>query len=261
MKDISVSLVISTFKNEKALNEILIRVNQGTRLPQSIHIADDGSGVETEKLIKSFRNKNFADLHHHWHEDMGFRKCKILNKTISKCQEDYIIFLDGDCLPHKNFVKDHINLSERRFFVQGRRCFISQEMVLPLLDGKTNLTRLLLRGKISGLFKLFRLPFPIIKTNMNQRGLIGCNWAAWRKDLLKVNGFDEDYEGWGREDSDICTRLYNSGIQRKFVYGRSIVYHLNHEVMDKSHLKLSNDRLQETISLRKTRCTNGIIKD
>ena len=158
MKCKSVSLVISTYKNEKALKEILLRINVGTILPHSIHIADDGSGVETEELIKDFRNENFSNLYHHWHEDKGFRKCKILNKAISECQEDYVIFLDGDCLPHVDFIKDHINLSERNFFVQGRRCFISKEMVMPLLDGKTNLARIFFRGKISGLFKSFRFP-------------------------------------------------------------------------------------------------------
>jgi glycosyltransferase involved in cell wall biosynthesis len=231
-------------------------------LPSSIHVADDGSDDDTRNLIESYQAENNIRIFHHWHENIGFRKCKILNKTLMECQENYVVFLDGDCLPHNDFIKDHITLSERRYFVQGRRCFISQDMVMPLLQGRMTLSGLFLRGKISGLFKSIRFPFPIIKTNMNQRGLIGCNWAAWKKDLLEVNGFDEDYEGWGiGEDSDICTRLYNIGISRKFVYGRSIVYHLNHEVMDKSHLKSSNDRLQETISLRKTRCANGITKD
>ena len=255
-------LIISTFQNPNALNEILTRIINGSELPNSIHIADDGSDNQTRVMIESFQEKYNIMIHHHWHENIGFRKCKILNKTLKECLEEYIIFLDGDCLPHSEFVKDHINLAERRHFVQGRRCFISQEMVVPLLEGRETLKSLLLRGKITGLFKAFRFPAPIIMTNMNQRGLIGCNWASWRTDILDVNGFDEEYEGWGiGEDSDICSRLYNLGISRKFVYGRSIVYHLNHEIIDKTHVFKSNARLQETISGKKIRCTNGIVKD
>ena len=54
------------------------------------------------------------------HEDKGFRKCKILNEAIRRTTSDYILFLDGDCLPHRHFVKDHIAMAERGYFVQGR---------------------------------------------------------------------------------------------------------------------------------------------
>jgi hypothetical protein len=94
---------------------------------------------------------------------------------------------------------------------------------------------------------------------VSQRGLIGCNWSVWRRDIVAINGFDEEYEGWGiGEDSDAATRLYNSGLIRKFVYGRAIVFHLNHPTLMKDHIDESMMRLQLTIRSRKVRCLRGI---
>jgi hypothetical protein len=81
----------------------------------------------------------------------------------------------------------------------------------------------------------------------------------WREDLLAINGFDEEYTGWGiGEDSDLGTRLYHLGRPRKFVYGRAIVYHLNHPMLGRSHLEASKQRLAETIHSGKICCERGI---
>ena len=89
--------------------------------------------------------------------------------------------------------------------------------------------------------------------------MLGCNLAAWRRDLETINGFDEDYEGWGiGEDSDLGARLYNLGNHRKLVYGRAIVYHLNHPELSKEHVPESKARLQNTVDSKRVRCTRGL---
>ena len=94
-------------------------------------------------------------------------------------------------------------MAEKGYFVQGRRCFINEKSVAPLLDSKTSLSKLIFSGKVSGLLKSSRLPLPIVKRNTSMYGMLGCNLGVWRDDLITVNGFDEDFEGWGREDSDL----------------------------------------------------------
>ncbi len=257
----SISVIISSYNQNKSLTEILSRLtNSSTRINEVI-IADDGSTPlleDNDYFVINEQIQKFTFLHH---EDRGFRKCKILNEAMKTASSNYIVFLDGDCLPHRHFVSDHLAMAEKGNFVQGRRCFIHQDKVACLLDGKTSLTRLMLSGKVSGLLKSIRLPIPYIKRNKTMYGLLGCNLGAWRDDLLKVNGFDEDYEGWGREDSDLCARLYNLGIMRKMVYGRALVYHLNHTENDREGLKRNDKLLRETLDERKTRCTNGITKE
>ena len=92
-------------------------------------------------------------------------------------------------------------------------------------------------------------------------GILGCNLGVWHDDLLAVNGFDEDFEGWGREDSDLGARLYNLGLRRKIVYGRAQVYHLNHPINKKDQLAENDRKLEATISEGKVRCVNGLAKE
>ena len=255
------SLIVSTYQGAASLAEILARIAKGSRLPDCIHVADDGSSSRTHSIIDERKKLISIHLHHHWHEDQGFRKAKILNRALSACQGDYVLFLDGDCLPHKHFVKDHLAIAEKGYFVQGRRCFVQEDQVVSLLEEKTSLLRLMLMGKVSGLLKSIRLPKPVVKVNQGMYGLLGCNLAAWKEDLLAINGFDEDYEGWGREDSDLGARLYNLGLQRKMVYGRALVYHLNHPENNRDQLHQNDQRLKETISNGTIRCLNGIVKE
>ena len=113
-------------------------------------------------------------------------------------------------------------------------------------------------GRITGWPKAIRWLIPVIRRNTGQRGIIGCNMGFWREDLIAVNGFDEDYLGWGGEDSDLGTRLYHLGRPRKFVYGRAIVYHLNHPTHDRANAEAAWKRLDETIRSGKIRCDHGL---
>jgi glycosyltransferase involved in cell wall biosynthesis len=252
------SLIISTYNDPKKLNLVLEHLNLGLQLPHEIIIADDGSSKETKDVLNYWGSK--LNLRHLWHEDLGFRKCKILNECLKEAQSDYIIFLDGDCLPHKFFIKDHLTLAKEGFFVQGRRCFIPEIHVPQIVAKKTTIKQLFFQLKLKGYFKSVRLPMPIAFVNKKQRGLIGCNWSAWHEDLIKTNGFDEEFEGWGYEDSEICTRLYNNGISRRFIYGRAIVYHMNHPIKDRSNSSAAFRRLQTTIKTKKRSCSKGLSK-
>ena len=257
----AITVIVSTYNNPNALEAIIRRLAKATQKPHQIIIADDGSNKRTAKRINQLpKIKNF-NIFHNWQEDRGFRKCRILNKSINGCNSDYVVFLDGDCLPHKDFVKDHMAMAEKGYFVQGRRCFVRENQVNALLEGRTSLARLMLSGEVSGLLKSFRLPKPIVKVNRDMYGLLGCNLGVWKDDLLAVNGFDEDYEGWGREDSDLGARLYNLGLSRKMVYGRALVYHLNHLENKRDQLRQNDRRLKETISSGKIRCANGLAKE
>lgn len=255
-----VDLIISTYNNPAAIVQILSCLRSGSLQPNSISVADDGSSCESLNKVKSGLEGIPVETRYYWHEDKGFRKSKILNQAINECSGNYVLFLDGDCLPHRHFIKDHKSLAQKGYFVQGRRCFIKENKVDSLLGGKTTIPRLILSGKVNGLLKSFRLPKPIVKENTDMYGLLGCNLGIWREDLLAVNGFDEDYEGWGREDSDLGARLYNRGLRRKMIYGRALVYHLNHPENKRDRLDANDKRLEETISSGKIRCNNGIVK-
>jgi glycosyltransferase involved in cell wall biosynthesis len=254
------SLIVSTYNNPAPLDAILAQLAaDATARPHEIIVADDGSGPPTRAVVEKWAKQAPFAVKHAWHEDKGFRKTRILNAAVALAEGEYVVFLDGDCLPARRFVADHIALAEKGTFVQGRRAFVAEKKVPDLLAGRVSLTQLMLTGQLHGLLKGIRWPVPVIRRNQEQRGLIGCNLAIWRDDLVAVNGFDETYEGWGiGEDSDLCSRLYNLGRQRKFVYGRALVFHLDHPQLNKDHVPASLERLEETIRTRRLRAPRGL---
>lgn len=252
-----ITLIISTYESPAALDKALQGALGLSQPPHEILIADDGSGPATRALLEQWQAK--LKLRHIWHEDRGFRKTVILNHAVAAATGDYIVLLDGDCVPHRDFIRDHAALAEKGFWVQGRRCFVQEKFVADFAIGSTPVGLWCLRRRITGLGKAFRLPLPVVRRNRRHRGIIGCNMAFWREDLVAVNGFDEAYTGWGiGEDSDLGARLYHLGRPRKFVYGWAVIYHLNHPQLSKSHVPASKDNLAATIASGKIRCERGL---
>jgi glycosyltransferase involved in cell wall biosynthesis len=259
MRAAQISLIISTYQRPGPLEQVLEGVQRQSEMPAEIIIADDGSGPATGALISQWQPRLAAPLRHLWQPDIGFRKTLILNQSVAAAKGDYIVLLDGDCVPHKKFIADHAALAEKNFWVQGRRCFVRQPYVPAFSAATTPIWRWMLEGRITGLAKAVRLPFSVVRRNTRHRGIIGCNMGIWREDILAINGFDEEYTGWGiGEDSDVGARLYHLGRPRKFVYGHAIVYHLNHPVAGRHHIEGSRRRLAETIRSGKIRCERGI---
>jgi len=255
-----ISLIISTYKHVRPLELCLAGFRHQSTQPMEIIIADDGSDSPTRDLITRLSLSFPCPVRHLWHEDKGFRKNIILNLALAAAKGDYLVLTDADCIPHPQFVEDHASLAERGFWVQARRSYLSLAASNALQPGPAVPSlRLLLAGQLSGAAKGFRFPFPLIRRNTAQRGIIGCNMAMWKSDLLALNGWDEEYEGWGLgEDSDIGSRLYHLGRPRKFVYGRAILYHLHHPILNRDHLPKSKARLEETLRTKKVRCVKGV---
>jgi glycosyltransferase involved in cell wall biosynthesis len=253
------SLLLSTYNQPISLAKVLAGLELQTRWPEEILVADDGSGDPTAQLIDQWRHKAGCPIERVWHPDEGFRKTVILNKAVAAAKGDYLVLLDGDCVPHQEFIEDHARLAERGFWVQGRRCFVQERWVQAFEIDRTPVLTWMVTGRITGALKGVRLPWPIIRRNTGQRGIIGCNMGFWRDDVVAVNGFDEGYTGWGiGEDSDIGTRLYHLGRPRKLVYGRALIYHLNHPTLPRGHFSASYARLQNVIDSGKVRCERGL---
>lgn len=254
----SISLIISTFNRPGALSKVLAGVAGQVTTPAEVLLADDGSSDVTKEVVNRSIPQLSAPLRHFWHEHLGFRKTKILNQTIAASKGEYVVLLDGDCVPHRRFIADHIQLAERGWWVQGRRSFVHEHHSPSFQPGRSRFFKWWLRGRASGLFKGVRWLLPFMRHDQAQRGIIGCNMGMWRDDLVAVNGFDEAFEGWGLEDSDLGNRLYHLGRYRKLVYGRAIIHHLNHPEIPRDDLPTNHGRLQATIDERRVKCDRGL---
>lgn len=253
------SLIINTYDRPDALTKVFEGVSNQTVAPKEIIVADDGSANPTAELIKKWQSKFGVPVRHVWQPHRGFRRTVILNKAVREARSEYVVFLDGDCVPERRFIEDHERLAEPGMWVQGRRCFVREGFVESFDPRTTSVRRWLLLGRIGGGIKGIRLPIPYCKRDQKHRGILGCNMGFWRRDLYAVNGFDEAFVGWGAEDSELGSRLYHLGCQRKFVRFQAIVFHLDHPPLPRDRFAKNSGRLAETIRARKIRCERGLV--
>jgi glycosyltransferase involved in cell wall biosynthesis len=258
LKKPSITLIINTYESPLALGKVLAALDAQRVPANEIVIADDGSGDSTKEVIgRAIQHLNLP-IQHCRQDNQGFRRAVILNKAVAMATGDYLIFLDGDCVPARDFIGDHASLAERGFWVQGRRAFVDESRVSTFTPTTRCIWTLILSGKLTGLPKAIRLPYPIVNRGTQQRGILGCNLGIWRDDLVAVNGYDETFVGWGREDADLANRLYHLGRPRKFVYGRAILYHLNHPIASRNRLSENQTLLEQTIAERRVRALKGL---
>jgi len=262
--NIRVSLIISTYNRPDALELVIKSALIQSVFPDEIIIADDGSSDETKYLIDKYIAISPVPIIHCWHEDIGFRLAHIRNRAIAMSKGNYIVSIDGDVVMHKQFIKDHIDHTRQGYFIQGSRVLLLQEKTQKYLrNGSLNLylysSGISNRKNTVRHFFLARL-FSSTSTT-NSRGTRGCNMSFWKSDLLSINGFNEEYVGWGREDSDIVVRLYNKGVKRIKLKFSGLVFHLFHpENKNTEQLNRNDIVLQQTIDDKISWCKNGIDK-
>ena len=256
----SLALVVNTFNQPDYLLRLLHALSKQTQLPQEVVLADDGSDDPTRAAFEGWAAKQSFPCRRVWQEHAGFRRARILNLAIARATSAYLVFQDGDTIPHPAFVADHLRLARPGTFVQGHRALIEQAgaAFFGLGDFAADRRRALLRRQLRGLKHAYRWPWPARRYRADLRGIRGCNLAIWRDDLLKVNGYNEAFTGWGREDSELAVRLMNTGARRLDVRGWAICYHLWHPPVSRASLP-ANDRLLETAQAQKAVwCESGL---
>ena len=260
------SLNISTYNWPAALKLCLRSVLMQKVLPDEVVIADDGSGLETKAVIGDFAAKASFPVIHEWHEDKGYCLPEIQNKAIVKSIGEYIIQIDGDCILHPLFIADHLRLAKKATFVCGTRSMINEDYTSELLHKGGLSFPLHTKGHLSKKINaVYNVPLAIFyywfqRARKNYLYVKGCNMAFWKNDLLKVNGHNESFIGWGKEDNDIALRLLNAGVGIRFAKFCAIQYHLHHKDNGKSGVNISEELLRETELKGLTYTPNGIVK-
>ncbi len=254
------ALLISTYNWPQALDLVLRSLLQQTQLPDRVLIADDGSKEQTRLLIQQYAEKLQVPLDHIWHKDQGFRKAVILNKAIAQTPVDFIIQIDGDCIMHPEFVADYIKAVRSGQVLSGTRVNIKEGFLSELWRNKHTQFRLFHPGLRNGLRALH---CPLIgrfyrPKNRFSKKFRGCNTGYWRQDFLAINGYNEAFEGWGREDSDLAHRLIHLGCAMKRLKHRALVYHIPHKIRSKSQLEQNNALEQYTLEHRVVRIEQGV---
>lgn len=269
-KSPSLSLILATYEMPRHLEMVLTALANQSFQDFEILLADDGSGEKTHDIIQHFRPLIPGGITHFWQENRGFRKCRILNEAIRHSRGEICVFLDADCVPHRDFIADHWHTRKRGTFGAGRRVELSKKVSAPLtaddvkkglfnspsfrllkdhLFGETeNWNRTIRWGTFSPLRKLLRLE--------HVDDMKGCNFSLFREDLFAINGFDEGYEGYGREDTDVEIRLRHLGLRMRSMKGIALEFHVWHE--RRGFTPVNDSLLEQARNTKRIRCEKGI---
>ena len=267
----AVSLVVTTYNWKEALALCLDSIRRQVVLPLEVVVADDGSRADTGELVRAKARAFPVPLKHVWQEDRGFRAARVRNLGIAASVGEYVVFIDGDMVLHPHFVADHASLIRPGLYLQGGRLNLTPAGSARLLAGALPTFSPFmplaksLRGELKRKHAL-RIPFLARLRVESRRGggmPMSCNMGVWRRDLEHVNGFDDAYEGWGREDDDLACRLAHAGVARAQLRYAGLAMHLWHQTRWPDgippDLELPNDALlRQTLATRSTWAARGL---
>ncbi len=262
------AVIVTTYNRPDALGAVLAGFEAQTDQDFELVVADDGSTFETAAVIQEYQRRSKCSVRHVWQEDRGFRAAAIRNRAVAATTADYMIFTDGDCVPSRQFVQAHKRLAEPGYFLGANRVLLSagctQRVLrehLPVHHWSWAQWAQAWAGRhINRLVPLLALPDgPFRRWAPNRwEGIKTCNLSVWRSDLLRVNGLDESYEGWGLEDSDLIIRLLRIGVKHKSARYAAPVFHLWHQEQARSGLAENRARLDRLLGSQSTHAAMGL---
>lgn len=270
------SLVISVYDKSDELKLIFTALSVQSFTDFEVIIAEDGMNENMNKLINDWKSKKLFPVKHLTQQDKGFRKNKILNESIRRAATDYLIFFDGDCIPHPDFVKEHFENRRSNSVLCGRRVNLTKSA-----SEKINANSIL--NKEYSRLKLYRIIYSSLNRDKNDfnfnieegfiirnsllrklftnedEHILGCNFSVHKALLEKINGFDENYEGPGLgEDSDIEYRLRLAGAEFRSVRNLAVQYHLYHPKTKEEEKNMKY--FTEVKQSKNYFCKNGLVK-
>lgn len=258
----SISLLVTTYNWKDALALVLDSVRRQTRMPDEVIVADDGSREDTAGLIAGIARGYPVPLRHAWQEDRGFRAARSRNQAIAACRGEYVLMLDGDMVLDRRFVADHAWAARRGAFVQGSRVLTSPRFRERMLARQAGVPTVFSAGVTRRRNAIHARPLARAYSALNPRAtphaIKTCNQGWWRDDLVRLNGFDERMEGWGREDVELAWRAFHAGLACRQLRYAGLAYHLHHTERHQDGDSPNDAYLAETRAQRLTRCERGL---
>ena len=270
------TIIISVYKDTDSLDLILDSLSNLTIIPNEVIISEDGNSKEMVEYVKVAKDKyKKLDIVHLYQEDIGWRKNIALNRAIVASKYEYLIFIDGDCVPFDDFIENHIMQASKKIVLAGKRVELGDQITKEIRSKKLTVSKLtnnywlyaikLIKDKTRHLEDILHISYksflaPFIKKEVNY--IIGCNWSAFKEDILSINGFDETYAlpSVG-EDVDLGWRFRGLGIELKSCRYNANIVHLYHKKrFDSSQGIINNAILKKNFDANKFVCDNGIVK-
>lgn len=246
-KPFTCTLIVAVYNKVDFFKLVFASIEQQSLKNFELLICDDGSSPESIQAFKQLMDQSQIPCCHLWHEDKGVRKTQMLNWGVIRAQSDYLVTIDGDCVLHPDFLRDHSENRKAKAVLAGRRMDLTPWLTRGMSLEKIR-TQFIPRNywwivfaiaymKDNNGMKGLRLPWAWLRNVMNRkpREIVGCNFSIHRQDLIDINGYDNRYcHGLGTgEDSDIDFRLRKNGVAILPFCHLGIQYHLYHPLRDR----------------------------
>lgn len=230
-----VSLIVPTFERPESLRLVLLSLELQTGLADGdmeIVVADDGSQDHTPDIVGSFQAKSRFNVIFTTHEHNGFQLARTRNDGVRASTAPYLVFLDGDCVAPADHVAKYLRHRRAGTAMAGFCYYLDRETSLRIDDAavqsgafeqwatraqKSKLRRMAWKARLYVWLKHPRRP-----------KLYGGDFGIARRDFDAINGFNEEFTGWGCEDDEFAVRLRRAGIRICSILHRTQTYHLWH---------------------------------
>lgn len=268
------TIIISVYKDTEALGFILESLERQTLLPDEIIISEDGESNEMSEFISNQKNR-FPHLIHLTQTDDGWRKNIAMNNSIKAAKNEYLIFIDGDCVPYSTFIQGHVENAKKRVVLCGKRFELGPNFTDKIKNRQLSMMALekkflwylpwMVKDNARHVEEGFYFPSNSFLSNISKRYvryIIGCNFSCYKEDFLSINGFNETYRlpSVG-EDIDLGWRFRGLGIELKSCRNNACMMHLWHKKrFAKEEGIINNKILKVNFDNNTFVCKNGIIK-
>ncbi|MFI5316523.1 MAG: glycosyltransferase [Myxococcota bacterium] len=229
---IRASVILATYNQPRLLDLALLGYSNQTRRDFEIIVADDGSRSETGDVVAAHARRSPLPIRHVWQPHRGFWKSAALNRAVLHSRGEQLVFSDGDCVPARGFVAEHLAAARANAFVVGGHVRLSEEetrRVTPEAVLSGSLEREVSRRERARLAWTHAKSLAYIALRRPRRPrMLGLCFSLDRASFVAVNGFDATYLNSAKDDSDLRNRLLLAGVRPVSLWHRAHVVHLFH---------------------------------
>jgi glycosyltransferase involved in cell wall biosynthesis len=266
---VEIAVVISTFERPGHLKRCLASLEgqRGVEGLFEVVVTDDGSRDETLRLLAAATRRLSFPLTFTTHTHEGFRLTRCRNEGVAASTAPYLLFTDGDCILLPNHLRLHLAARRPGRIVAGDCLRLDERRTaeidasslragrFPRLLPRTERWRLMLKGLRGKFYELTHTPL--------RPRLSGNNIGIWRTDYERINGFDEQFVGWGLEDHDLQYRLERLGLRAWSILLKTAPVHLWHPPAPsfaRNNAGTTNLTYFRSVARRPIFCSDGLVK-
>lgn len=231
-----VSIIISFYKRLEHLKCCLDSLRFCSQDFDEVVITDDGSDEGVVRNLKNMVSDYPFPILHAWQPKNGFRVAAARNNGIRHAKGDYLIFLDCDFLVLPDTIRHHVKHARPGRFVAGSCKYLSEDQTESVFRSAVSPDLLERLYRQIPDWEIIRTHYRSMKRTLLMRlhlasykkQSLGGHFSIYRKDMEHINGYDENFIGWGGEDEDLGKRLVKAGIFCKMTFRFARVLHMWH---------------------------------